>query len=131
MKTVFLLFILLPVIIVGCAQSPDGPDWIEEKMYTLEASLPDSAIVGQRIRYSVRSYLPSTCWEYDRFEMSSSGLDVFVSLFMRRNPDDLICFDVVTPVVIEGIFRSKRPGDYEFHFWRRDTLSLDDTVVVR
>ena len=131
MKTVFLLFILLPVIIFGCAQLVDGPDWIEEKMYTSEADLPSSAVVGEPVIFTLRSGLPNSCWKFSRIGINSSGYDVFVAAYMKRSPEDLVCLDVVTPVAEEGAYIPEFPGEYRFYFWRSDTLTLDYTVIAQ
>ena len=130
MKTVFLL-ILLPVIIVGCAQSPQGPEWIEREMYTIEADLPSSAVVGEPVIFTLRSSTPNSCWKFSHIVINSLGHDVFVTAYMKRNPEDIICLTVVTPVVEEGAYIPKFPGECRFHFWRSDTLTLDYTVFVQ
>lgn len=131
MKTVFLLFILLPVIIVGCAQSPEGLEWIEEKMYTTEADLPSSAVAGEPVIFTLRSWLPNSCWKFSHIGINSSGFDVFVTAYMKRSPEDLVCLTVVTPVAEEGSYIPEFPGEYRFHFWRSDTLTLDYTVIAQ
>jgi hypothetical protein len=131
MKTVSLLFILLPVIIVGCAQSPKGPEWVEEEMYTLEADLPSSAVAGEPVIFTLRSWLPNSCWKFSHIRINSSGYDVFVTAYMKRSPEDLVCLTVVTPVAEEGAYIPVFAGEYRFHFWRSDTLSLDYTVIAQ
>ena len=131
MKSAFLFFILLPLIIVGCAQSPAGPEWIEEEMYTREADLPSSAVVGEPIIFTLRSWLPNSCWKFSCIRIYSLGHDVFVTAYMKHNPEDIICFDVVTPIEEERAYIPKFRGECRFHFWRSDTLSLDYTVYVQ
>jgi hypothetical protein len=100
-------------------------------MYTLEVTIPDSVDIGQIITYEVKSYLPNSCWKYSHIGLSSSDFDVYVTLYMKRDPRDQICLDVITPVDIEGNFLPEVEGEYTFHFWRSDTSSLDTNVIVR
>lgn len=137
MKTVFLLFILLPVIIVGCAQSPDGPklpdspEWIEKKMYTTEADLPSSAVAGEPVIFTLRSGTHNACWKFSHIGINASGNDVFITAYMKRSPEDFACADVGTTVVEEGAYFPEFPGEYRFRFWRSDTLTLDYTVIAQ
>jgi hypothetical protein len=131
MKTLFTAIVLLAGIIYGCERSVKNTEWVEEKMYTKEVDLPPNGQVDDPINFTVTSTFGDDCWEFSRFSVIPSGSDVYVTPYAKHLVKRLICATVMTDVSGEGRFTPRIPGEYRFHFWRSDTLSLDYTVIVQ
>jgi hypothetical protein len=129
MKTSSIVIVLLVAIFYGCGLLES--DWIVERMRTQDVEIPPEVNMGESIVFTVDSYLPDTCWKFRRLRIISSGFDVYVTPYMMRSRNETICFLVCTPIAEEGVFTPVFPGEYRFHFWHSDTLSLDYTVIVR
>jgi hypothetical protein len=131
MRTSFTAIALLVAIFCSCERSVKNSEWVEEKMNTNEVELPPSGRVGDPINFITTSIFGDDCWEFSRFNIISSGSDVYVTPYAKRPAKRVVCATVMTTVSGEGRFTPRFPGEYKFHFWRSDTLSLDYTVTVR
>lgn len=131
MKTLFILIILLPAIFSGCGLLGIDNDWIVEKMHTQEAEIRPEASLGEPIVFIVKSSFSNSCWKFNRFAIEQSGFDVMVTPYKKLPNKSTVCFDVMVDVSEAGQFTPVIPGEYRFHFWRADTLTLEYTVIVR
>lgn len=131
MKTSFSVIFLSATILCGCGHLFNDPDWIEEKMYSEAAELPPGGQVGEPINFIVTSYFGDDCWQFSRFKIVPSGLDVHVTPYAKRLAKETICATVITAVSGESRIIPVVPGEYRFHFWQSDTQTLDYTVIVQ
>lgn len=131
MKASILVIVILFAIICSCDRSVDNHEWILEKMYTNEAELPQTGSVGEAIIFTVKSYLTDSCRKFSHLEIAPSGFDIFITPYMKHSTEELVCLAVVTGIAEDGQFTPGQPGQYTFHFWRSDTLSLDYAVTVQ
>jgi hypothetical protein len=130
MKASIPAIVLLFAILCSCDRSVDNHEWIVEKMYTTEAELPQTGSVGEPIVFTAISRFGDSCWEFSHFKTSRSGYDIYVTPYAKRLAKEIICAAVMTTVSGEGKFTPNIQGEYTFHFWRSDTISLDYTVTV-
>lgn len=131
MKTSSIVIVLLVAIFCGCGLLGTDSNWIEEKMYTREVEFPPEGRIGEPIVFTVKSYLPNTCYSFSRLRIVSLGFDIYVTPYMKQSKDEIICYDVITDVAEAGEFTPVFPGEYRFHFWRPDTFALEYAVDVR
>lgn len=131
MKTSFAAIVLLVAIFCSCERSVKNPEWVEEKMHTDEVELPPNGHVGEPINFIATSIFGDDCWEFSRFNIIPSGLDIYVTPYAKRLAKEIACATVMTAVSGEGQFTPAVPGEYRFHFWQSDTQTLDYTVIVQ
>jgi len=131
MKTSPIVIALLIAIFCGCGLLGSNSEWIEEKMHTDAVEIAPDGLIGEPINFIASSTFGDACWEFSRFRTISSGFDVYVTPYARRPAKEVACATVMTTVSGEDRFIPQFPGEYRFHFWRSDTLSLDYTVNVR
>ena len=131
MKTLFIILILLPAIFSGCGLLTSDPDWIVGKLHSREVEIPPEASLGEPIVFIVKSSFSNPCWKFNGFVITQSGFDVIVTPYKKIPNKSQICSAVMVDVSEGGRFRPVIPGEYRFHFWRADTLSLDYVVTVR
>lgn len=98
-------------------------------MYTESVDAPDSVQIGQEIRYTIHSILPTPCDEYSHLEQTSSGSDVDVTPYFKRDWHGS-CATEAIPVDIPGSFIPGERGIYNFHFWQPQEQRLNLSVIV-
>ena len=71
----------------------------------------------------------SYCWKNTYFEKSINGNNVFIKTFAVSDESSVcpaVCVEYQIPINI--VFQNS--GSYTFHFWRRDSSSIDTTLII-
>lgn len=122
--------IVIPFLFLGCSLFPHASDYDYYPMYPGEISSVEHGGIGQSISFEIESAFNSSCGEYSHAEIRKSDFDLFVK-FYQREKRETICATVMVPTQIHWRFNPITAGEYNFHFWRSDSTSLDTTIIIQ
>jgi len=121
------LLILLITISCGILSS----DWTYAPMRAQEIlSITDSVDHRQRIEFTVLSSFNNSCYEYGYMDIYMNETEINIGFAQKKLSNDDICLMVVESYEINESISITIPGQYNLHFWRTDSTSIDTVVTV-
>lgn len=92
-------------------------------------SISINNVTNLSVDFTAITYCGSLCWKSTYFENKVIGSDVFIKTFSvsdRSAACPAVCVEAKTPIKIT----LQSSGNYNFHFWKSDTTSIDTTLTL-